>query len=295
MEQVFDRDLIVQRKLRALRMAVPGADFLLGHAIDDLSLRLSAVERRFSSAAALHGHSPAIARSLLASGKVDQVLRVESDPAFLDVGPSTGSRQAVSPLEELPLAEGSIDLAVSLLSLHESNDTPGLLAQIRRALRPDGLFLAALPGQGTLSELRTALLAAETETTGGASPRVAPLMDVRDAGALLQRAGFALPVADSESLTVRYDTMFDLMRDLRAMGATNTLLARSRAPSARRMFMRAAEIYAERYSDPDGRVRATFSLVWLSGWAPHSSQQKPLKPGSAKVSLADVLGKDAGG
>jgi SAM-dependent methyltransferase len=291
MEQIFDRDLFVQRKLRALRMAVPGADFLLSHAVDDLSLRLSAVERRFASAAALHGHSPAVAESLLTLGKVGQVLQVECDPAFLDIRPSTGSRQAVSPLEELPLADQSIDLAVSLLSLHETNDTPGLLAQIRRALKPDGLFLAALPGQGTLSELRTALLAAETEITGGASPRVAPLMDVRDAGALLQRAGFALPVVDSESLTVRYDTMFDLMRDLRAMGATNTLIARSRAPSNRRMFMRAAEIYAERFSDPDGRVRATFSLVWLSGWAPHSSQQKPLKPGSAQVSLADFLGE----
>jgi SAM-dependent methyltransferase len=293
MEQIFDRDLIVQRKLRAAHMAVPGADFLLSHAVDDLSLRLSAVERRFASAAALHGHSPAIARSLLASDKVGQVLQLESDPAFFDSGPSSDSRRAVSPVEELPLADESIDLAVSLLSLHETNDTPGLLAQIRRALRPDGLFLAALPGQGTLSELRTALLAAETEISGGAGPRVAPFMDVRDAGALLQRAGFALPVADSESLTVRYDTMFDLMRDLRAMGATNTLVARGRAPSARRMFMRAAEIYAERFSDPDGRVRATFSLVWLSGWAPHSSQQKPLKPGSAQVSLADFLGKAA--
>ncbi|MEX2372904.1 MAG: methyltransferase domain-containing protein, partial [Dehalococcoidia bacterium] len=239
MEQIFDRDLIVQHKLRALRMAVPGADFLLRHAIDDLSLRLSAVERRFASAAALHGHSPTIARSLSASGKVDRVLQVECDPVFLDVGSSEGNRRAVSPLEELPLADGSIDLAVSLLSLHETNDTPGLLAQIRRALRPDGLLLAALPGQGTLAELRTALLAAETEIAGGASPRVAPLMEVRDAGALLQRAGFALPVTDSESLTVRYDTMFDLMRDLRAMGATNMLIARSRTPSNRRMFMRA--------------------------------------------------------
>jgi SAM-dependent methyltransferase len=180
----------------------------------------------------------------------------------------------VSPAEELPLADESIDLAVSLLSLHETNDTPGLLAQIRRALKPDGLFLAALPGQGTLAELRTALLEAETEVSGGASPRVAPFMDVRDAGALLQRAGFALPVADSETLTVRYDTMFDLMRDLRAMGATNALVARSRKPASRRLC-----------------IRATFSLVWLSGWAPHVSQQKPLKPGSARVSLAEILGK----
>jgi SAM-dependent methyltransferase len=291
MEQIFDRDLIARRKLRALRAATPGADFLLRHTVDDLALRLSAVERRFANAATLHSLSSVPAEALLASGKVEAVTRIESDPAFLAPSAPAATSQLLSPVEELPLAEESIDLAVSLLALHETNDTPGLLAQVRRALKPDGLFLAALLGQGTLAELRTALLEAETELSGGASPRVAPFMDVRDAGALLQRAGFALPVADSETLTVRYDTMFDLMRDLRAMGATNTLVARSRTPATRRMFMRAAEIYAERFSDPDGRIRATFSFVWLSGWAPHSSQQKPLKPGSARVSLADVLGK----
>lgn len=291
MDQIFDRDLIARRKLRALRTAAPGADFLLRHAVDDLTLRLSAVERRFAAAATLHCLSPAPAEALLASGKVGSVTRIEPDPAFLASRPPEAMPQLVSPVEELSLADESIDLAISLMSLHETNDTPGLFAQIRRALKPDGLFLAAFPGQGTLSELRTALLAAETEISGGASPRVAPFMDVRDAGGLLQRAGFALPVADGESLTVRYDTMFALMRDLRAMGATSTLVARSRAPAGRRLFMRAAEIYAERFSDPDGRVRATFSFVWLSGWAPHSSQQKPLKPGSAAVSLAKVLGK----
>jgi SAM-dependent methyltransferase len=291
MEQIFDRDLIARRKLRALHAATPGADFLLRHAVDDLALRLSAVERRFANAATLHSLSPLPAEALLSSGKVERPSRIEPDPAFLAASPADAMPGLVSPAEELPLADESIDLAVSLLSLHETNDTPGLLAQIRRALKPDGLFLAALPGQGTLAELRTALLEAETEVSGGASPRVAPFMDVRDAGALLQRAGFALPVADSETLTVRYDTMFDLMRDLRAMGATNALVARSRKPASRRLFMRAAEIYAERFSDPDGRIRATFSLVWLSGWAPHVSQQKPLKPGSARVSLAEILGK----
>jgi SAM-dependent methyltransferase len=189
----------------------------------------------------------------------------------------------------IPLEPESIDLAVSLLSLHEANDLPGALIQIRRALRPDGLFLGAIAGGGTLAELREALLAAETEIYGGASPRVAPFTDVRDAGALLQRAGFALPVADVEPLTVRYDSIFALMRDLRAMGAANALIARSRRPGSRRLFARAAEIYKERFSDPDGRVRATFSIVWMSGWAPHASQQKPLKRGSAEVSLTKVL------
>jgi hypothetical protein len=164
-----------------------------------------------------------------------------------------------------------------------------MLVQIRRALRPDGLFLGCMAGAGTLAELREALLAAETELTGGASPRVAPLVDVRDAGALLQRAGFALPVADHETVTVRYDSMFSLMRDLRAMGATSSLAARSRKPARRELFMRAAEIYSARFSDPDGRVRATFSTIWLSGWAPHASQQQPARRGSATMSLAEAL------
>ncbi len=292
MERIFDSDLASRHKLRALRAATPGADFLLRHLLDDLTLRLSTVDRTFETGATLHALSPLPAEALLASGKVKSVLRLEPHAAFFG-GPSpAGVTGIASPVEELSLADQSIDLAISLLSLHETNDTPGLFAQIRRALKPDGLFLAAIPGQGTLAELRTALLQAETELSGGAAPRVLPFMDVRDAGSLLQRAGFALPVTDGEAITVRYDTMFDLMRDLRAMGATSSLAERSRTPATRRLFMRAAEIYAERFADPDGRVRATFAFVWVSGWAPHASQQQPLKPGSAKVSLADVLGKD---
>ena len=200
-----------------------------------------------------------------------------------------GDAGLVGSLDRIPLDAESIDLAVSLLSLHEANDIPGALIQIRRALRPDGLFLGAMAGGGTLAELRESLIAAETELYGGASPRVAPFTDVRDAGALLQRAGFALPVADVETLTVRYDSMFGLMQDLRAMGATNALVDRSRRPGSRRLFTRAAEIYAERFADPDGRIRATFAFIWMSGWAPHASQQKPLKPGSATVSLTEIL------
>ena len=290
MQPVFDTDLLRVRKLRALRADVTGADFLLRHVLDDLLLRLSTIERRFASAATLNCLSQAPARALLESDKIDAIVRLEPDVAFFDGRDVTAAKSVVALPETLPLADESIDLAISLLSMHETNDTPGFLAQLRRALRPDGLFLAASPGEGTLAELRTALLAAETEIAGGAAPRVAPFMDLRVAGALLQRAGFTLPVADAESLTVRYDTMFDLMRDLRAMGATSALVERSRAPVGRRLFTRAAEIYAERFSDPDGRVRATFSFVWLSGWAPHASQQKPLKPGSAAVSLKQILG-----
>lgn len=212
--------------------------------------------------------------------------RVEADPAFL-----SGGDGLISSPDRVPFEPASIDLAVSLLAFQEANDIPGLLIQIRRALKPDGLFLAAFAGSGTLAELRESLLAAETEISGGASPRVIPFADVRDAGALLQRAGFALPVADVETVTVRYQSMFGLLRDLRAMGATSTLLDRPRKPATRQLFARAAEIYAERFSDPDGRIRATFALVWLSGWVPHASQQKPLKPGSGQVSLAKVLGE----
>ncbi len=183
----------------------------------------------------------------------------------------------------------SFDLIVSALSLHLVNDLPGALIQLRRALKPDGLFLGAVLGGSSLQELREALAIAETEIAGGVSPRVAPFADIRDMGALLQRAGFALPVTDSEVLTVRYDNLFALMKDLRAMGAANTLFERARKPTSRRLFLRAAEIYAERFADADGRIRATFEIIFLSGWAPHESQQKPLRPGSAQVRLADVL------
>ena len=192
--------------------------------------------------------------------------------------------------EALPFADGSLDLVVSGLALQFVNDLPGTLIQIRRALKPDGLLLAALIGGDSLTELRQAFAAAESEIEGGVSPRVAPLADVRELGGLLQRAGFALPVVDSDRLTVRYDSVFALMRDLRRMGATNVLSERRRSPLKRATLRRMTDIYAERFADPDGRLRATFEVAWLSGWAPHDSQQKPLKPGSAAQRLADALG-----
>jgi SAM-dependent methyltransferase len=192
--------------------------------------------------------------------------------------------------EILPLAENSLNLAVSALALQHVNDLPGMLVQIRRALKPDGLFLAALAGGDTLTELRQCFAIAESELEGGVSPRVAPFADLRDLGALLQRAGFALPVIDSERITVRYDTVFALMHDLRRMGATNVLSERRRTPLRRKTLLRMVEVYGERFADPDRRLRATFEIIWLSGWAPHESQQQPLKPGSAKARLADALG-----
>jgi ubiquinone/menaquinone biosynthesis C-methylase UbiE len=193
-------------------------------------------------------------------------------------------------IEALPFRDASPDLVVSALALQFVNDLPGTLVQVRRALKPDGLFLAALIGGDTLTELRQSFAAAEAEVEHGTSPRVAPFADVRALGALLQRAGFALPVADIDRLVVRYSSPFALMGDLRRMAATNILIERRRTALRRATLMRMAEIYAERFADADGRVRATFEIVWLSGWAPHESQQKPLAPGSAKRRLADALG-----
>jgi SAM-dependent methyltransferase len=191
--------------------------------------------------------------------------------------------------DALPFAPGSIDLIVSALTLHTIDDLPGVLIQIRRALRPDGLFLAAIPGGDTLMELRDVLASAEIELTGGLSPRVIPFLDVRDLGGLLQRAGMTLPVTDSDRIIVRYSDMLALMRDLRAMGATNPLSERSRRPTQAALFARAAELYAERFSDADGRIRATFQILSASAWGPWEQQPKPARRGSATVRLADAL------
>jgi SAM-dependent methyltransferase len=290
MDIIFDPKLLLTRKLRALDQAVAGADFLMQRMAEDLSDRLSTVDRRFERAVVMFSLTEDGAKAVQQSGKATEVLRIESDARLI----SEGFQGVLAEPEHVPLEPQSIDLAVSLLTLHEVNDLPGLLFQIRMALKPDGLFLGAMAGGGTLQELRQSLLQAEMELTGGASPRINPFADVRDMGGLLQRAGFALPVTDVEPVTVRYDSMFELMRDLRAMGAGNALSERNRKPATRQLFLRAAEIYQERFSDPDGRIRATFNIVWLSGWAPHESQQKPLKPGSAKVSLASVLKPEGG-
>ncbi|RTM11339.1 MAG: methyltransferase domain-containing protein [Hyphomicrobiales bacterium] len=290
MQPLIDTELWLARKRRALARPVEGADFLMRRTAEDLADRLGAVERRFAKGAALFCQTSAAAEVLAGSGKVGEIVRVEMDEALL-----AGHPGLVAPPETVPFQDGSLDLVVSLLSLHAMNDIPGVLAQIRRALKPDGLFLGAFAGAGTLAELRESMLTAETELYGGASPRILPFTDVRDAGALLQRAGLALPVADVETVAVRYDTLFDLASDLRAMGEANALIDRSRRPVGRHLFARAAEIYAERFSDPDGRIRASFSIVWMSGWAPDASQRKPLRPGSAKVSLKTILENPRGG
>ncbi len=286
MDILFDLDLIAARRERAATHPVPGADFLLEIAGRELAERLQVVERIFDEAVELHGATGITARLGLETGKITNLTRIETGSVFA----GAGEHQFVAaPLEDVPLDPQSTNLVLSPLALHLTNDTPGVLIRVRRALKPDGLFLAAIPGAGTLAELRDVLLATEAEITGGASPRVIPFPDVRDVGALLQRAGFALPVADAETYTVRYNSLFDLIRDLRATGMTNPLAGRSRKPLSRAFLMRAAQIYAERHSDPDGRIRATFAMIYVSGWAPHESQPKPLKPGSATVRLSDAL------
>jgi SAM-dependent methyltransferase len=277
---VFDR--LLQRRRRGRASAVSAANFLLDHVAGELADRLSVVLRRFELGVDLGTPGEAVRRSLRQLGAVGTIVGTDviaRDKPFV-----------IADEEALPFRDASLDLVVSGLTLHFANDLPGVLAQICRALKPDGLFVAALFGGETLTELRQAFAAAESQIEGGASPRVAPFADLRQLGALLQRAGFALPVTDVERLTVRYDSAFDLMHDLRRMGITNSLLARRRVPLRRATLMAVADIYARRFADADGRIRATFDILWLSGWAPHPDQQRPLRPGSAKARLADALG-----
>lgn len=284
--QVFDRRLLASRRDRAAHVA--GAhDFLLRRVAEDFAERLGAVNRHFASVLDLGAHHGVIGRRLRGLPGVAEVISMERAPRLLE---QCGVPRVLADEELLPFREGALDLVVSGLSLQHVNDLPGTLLQVRRALKPDGLLLAAVLGGGTLAELREAFLLAETELEGGASPRVGPFADVRDYGGLLQRAGFALPVVDTDIVRVTYASPLDLMRDLRGMGAGNALVARRRGPMRRETLMRACTIYHERHALQDGRVRATFEIITLTGWAPHASQQQALRPGSARMRLADALG-----
>ena len=267
---LFDRALLQARQRRARKLGT--AEFLLDRVAEDIDERLQAVLRDFSDVADIWTPGYVLRGPIRERVKTLTHLGLEG-----------------SPDEVLPFQPGSLDLAVSALALQFVNDLPGVLTQIRRALKPDGLLLAAMIGGDTLTELRQSFAAAEAECEGGVSPRVAPFADLRDIGGLLQRAGFALPVTDLDHVVVRYDNAFALMQDLRRMGATNILFERRRTPTRRATLLRMAQIYSERFADPDGRIRATYDVIWLSGWAPHESQQKPLKPGSAKASLEDAV------
>ena len=284
---IFDRLLLRTRRRRGLRLGPE--TFLLDQVAGELAHRLSLVLRRFDLAVDLGTPTAAVRTALLRNGSIGMMIALDPiiDPAE---HAAAATLRVVADEEALPFADNTLDLVVSALSLQAVNDLPGVLVQVRRALKPDGLFLAALLGGDTLAELRQSFAVAESELEGGVSPRVAPFPDLRDMGALLQRAGFALPVTDIDHITVRYATPLGLLRDLRHMGAANPLVERRRVPLRRATLARAMEIYAERFADADGKVRASFDIIWLSGWSPHESQQKPLRPGSAKKRLADALG-----
>jgi SAM-dependent methyltransferase len=270
--KLFDRALLRARMERARRGGP--ATFLLDRVREDFEERLQAVMRNFADIADVWTPDGLLRKPI--ADRFPSIRRIDPDES-----------------ETLPLQPASLDLAVSALAFQFVNDLPGVLAQIRRALRPDGLLLAAMIGGDTLTELRQSFAAAEAECESGVSPRVAPFADLRDIGALLQRAGLALPVTDVDRVVVRYDSAFALMADIRRMGATNILIERRRAPTRRATMLRMAQIYGERFADADGRIRATFDVIWLSGWAPHESQQQPLKPGSAKASLEAAVKKGA--
>jgi SAM-dependent methyltransferase len=288
--EIFDRKLMVRRRDRVADR-IAGHDFLLQRVADDVMERLAAVNRTFPVAANIGAYHGLLGRRLRRMPGVELVTDVEASGRLLA---QCGGPAVQADEEALPFAERSLDLVVSGLALQLVNDLPGALIQIRRSLKPDGLLLAALLGGRTLNELRTAFLVAEEETEGGASPRVAPFADVRDLGGLLQRAQFALPVVDSDTVTVTYRDPLALMLELRAMGASNALAERSRRPLRRATLARAVEVYRERFGLPDGRVPATFEIITLTGWAPHPNQPKPLAPGSARIPLQNVLGKGAG-
>jgi len=273
--RIFDRALMRRRHARAFGQP-QFPDFLYRAAADEIAVRLDLTLHSFEIAVALGAAAVPLARALADSGKFGRVLAADRD-IVLDE-------------EALPFAPASLDAVIAGPGLEFLNDLPGTLAQVGRALKPDGLFLAVLFGGDTLSELRASWVAAETEIEGGVSPRVAPFADVRELGGLLQRANLALPVADVDRLTVRYPSGLAVMAELKAMGLANALVARRRRPVTRRLLARAASVYEENFSDPDGKVRATFDLVTLTAWAPAEGQQKPLKPGSAKARLAEALG-----
>jgi SAM-dependent methyltransferase len=286
---LFDQLLLRTRLKRALKKGA--ADFLLERVADDFELRLQALARSFDTVADIGTFGPHAALKLVASQRFKQIIRQAPLAEVLGTG---AWQNIIGETSLVPFAPQSLDAVISLLAFQWIDDLPGLLIQIKRALKADGLLIACLLGGQTLHELRESFARAEIECEGGLSPRVSPFADLRDIGALMQRAGFALPVVDTETITVRYQTPLALFADLRAMGGTNALIERRKTPLRRKTLLRALEIYAENYSDADGRIRATFECLWVSGWTPHESQQKPLQPGSAKARLADALNTKEG-
>lgn len=288
---LFDRARVARNRDRASSRFRDYA-FLKGRESNQLFERLADTSRVFDRALDIGAHDGQACEALRDSGKVREIIGLEVSSRMRETLEAGGFQALASDSEDLPFAKESFDLVTSVLSLHWTNDLPGLLSRIRSIMVPDGLFLACLFGGGTLTELRTSLIEAESELTGGVSPRLSPLPRLHDMAGLLQRAGFALPVADIERVTVRYSHPMKLLADLKGMGEQAAFAKQDSAPRrplSRRILARMSDIYADRFSDADGRVRATFEIIWLSGWAPHASQPKPLRPGSGKVSLADAV------
>jgi SAM-dependent methyltransferase len=285
--RIFDRRAVQRHRDRAA-FRFSEYDFVFREVAARLVDRLTDINRTFGRAVELGAHGGILRDAVAESGKVEWLAATDLSYAMA----AESAPAVVADEEFLPFAPASADLVLSNLSLHWVNDLPGALLQIRRALRPDGLFLGAMLGGDTLGELRRALIEAETATTGGAAPRVSPFADLADAAALLQRAGFALPVADMDTITVTYADPLALMRDVRGMGEANAVAARPAGFTRRATLSEAAARYAALFGGPDGRVPATFQVLYLAGWAPHESQQAPLRPGSAAARLADALGGD---
>jgi SAM-dependent methyltransferase len=285
---VFDRAAVRAHRERAAARW-PQHDFLKREVAGRLLDRLDDVTRGFDRALDLGCHGGTLGELLPPGDKVGELVQADLSPAMARRAATNGRPTLVADEEALPFAAHSFDLVLSALSLHWVNDLPGTLIQLARSLKPDGLFLGALLGGDSLHELRVALMEAETEVTGGLSPRVSPFAEVRDCGGLLQRAGFALPVVDSDTLTVTYADPLALMRELRGMGEANAVRERPRAGTRAAVFARAAERYAERFAQADGRIPLTFQVLYLTAWTPHDSQQQPMRPGSAQARLADAL------
>jgi NADH dehydrogenase [ubiquinone] 1 alpha subcomplex assembly factor 5 len=283
--EIFDRQAVKIHRDRAAK-DLPEFEFLLCEVADMVVDRLSDIRRSFPVALDVGCHTGQIAALLAGRGGIETLLQCDLSEQMVR---RTSGLKIVADEEYLPIGDGMLDLVVSCLSLHWVNDLPGALIQLRRALKEDGLFLVAFFGGETLKELRQSLIAAESEITGGAGPRVSPYADVRDGGSLLQRAGFALPVADTDVLTVSYENPLKLMRDLRGMGEQMATHTRQKSFTRRSVLLRAAEIYQEIFGDNDGRVPATFEIITLTAWSPSASQQQPLTRGTGQVNLADVL------
>ncbi len=284
---IFDRHAVRRHRDRAAA-ALKDHDFLLREVADRLADCLLDIKRQFPLALDLGCHGGQLAETLDGRGGIERLVQCDLSPAMLAQAPFGAGPRLIADEETLPFADGTFDLIMSVFSLHWVNDLPGALSQIRRALKPDGLFLAAMPGGGTLEELRQALLAAEIAALGGASPRVSPFVDAHDAGALMQRAGFALPVVDTDQIVLSYTDPFAMMAELRGLGESNAVTERSRYFTPRSVIQAAAESYFLDHNS-DGRIPATFQILTLTGWAPHASQQKPLPRGSGETPFRDVF------